>query len=299
MSRCLITGGTGLIGAQLVRELCQDYEVYVLSRKSNVFRRLFQSLPVRLVEGDLSSSNGLENLPSEVEMIIHLAQSEHFRNFPSRAEHMFQVNTASVVKMLDYAVNAKAKSFLHASTGGVYGSGNNPFSPDDPISLTPHLGFYPTTKLCAELIAQSYQNFLNVITYRFFFVYGRGQQRHMLIPRLVDNIIEGNPIHLQGKDGLSLNPIHVSDAVRMIKASMKLNRSETLNVAGKEILTLRNIAEIIGNHVGREPVFKEDHTSQPSSLIGDIEKTKKILEIDPLVSFSQGVKDLIPETIQH
>lgn len=36
----------------------------------------------------------------------------------------------------------------------------------------------------------------------------------MLVPRLVGSVARGKPIHLQGENGIRLNPIHVSDAVR-------------------------------------------------------------------------------------
>ncbi len=86
----------------------------------------------------------------------------------------------------------------------------------------------------------------------------------MLVPRLIDNVIAGNAITLQGEDGIKINPIHVSDAVAALEACMKLEGSHTFNVAGTQTLSLREIACTIGKAVGREPVFKIDSSEPPS-----------------------------------
>ena len=113
----------------------------------------------------------------------------------------------------------------------------------------------------------------------------------MLLPRLVDNIRAGVPITLQGQDGIRINPIHVSDAALALESCLQLTGSHTFNIAGNEILTMREIAETIGRAVGREPVFQSDSV-EPRHLIANIDAMKVALTV-PKVRLAQGIGELL------
>jgi UDP-glucose 4-epimerase len=133
---------------------------------------------------------------------------------------------------------------------------------------------------------------MNVVMLRFFFVYGAGQKRNMLIPRLVDNIQACKVITLQGEDGIKINPVHVSDAVQAIQAAVNLQGCHRINVAGPAILSLREICDTIGSKVGVQPIFEVNQTTSPGNLIADIESMKKLL-VTPMCRFDSGILDLI------
>jgi nucleoside-diphosphate-sugar epimerase len=52
---------------------------------------------------DLSSAWSEDKLPSSCDVIIHLAQSPHFRDFPNSALDVFKINIESPARLLDYA----------------------------------------------------------------------------------------------------------------------------------------------------------------------------------------------------
>ena len=114
----------------------------------------------------------------------------------------------------------------------------------------------------------------------------------MLIPRLIDNIAAGNPVSLQGQDGIRINPVHAVDAARAVKAALDLEGCARINVAGPDILSIREIGEIIGRKVGREPVFSVDESRIDENLIGDIERMSSQL-IAPERRFEDGVTELL------
>jgi nucleoside-diphosphate-sugar epimerase len=224
--------------------------------------------------------------------VIHLAQPAQFRDFPEQAEQMLQVNTVSTLHLLDYARCAGARTFIYASSGGIYGYGEQEFSEDVKIPPRNDLGFYLSTKLCSEILAENYTPFMNVIVLRFFFVYGVGQRRSMLIPRLVQSVMDGKPIILHGDDGLRLNPIHVSDAVAAIHRVLALDGSHKINIGGPEVLNLRQIGEIIGRAVGKAPCFEVQAVSQPRHLVGDISKMTRLLG-RPQLRFETGIRTYV------
>lgn len=287
MSSIIITGARGLVGTHLVQRLHNKHEVFAVTRDEVSFVPGVQSLVV-----DLSDPLVQNKLPDKADTVIYLAQSQHFREFPEKALDIFQVNTAGMLQMLDYARKAGVKTFIYASSGGVYGHGGESFSEDIDIPASSNLGFYLSTKLCSEILAGNFQQFMNVILLRFFFVYGKGQKRSMLIPRLVDNIRNGTPVSLQGSDGISINPTHVSDVVEAIATAINLKESGKFNIAGPDILSLRDICNIIGAKVNVEPVFDVNENVKPNDLIGDVTKMKETLWT-PIVTFDQGVDSVL------
>ena len=285
----LITGSNGLIGYSLLEKLSNDNSVYALSRKKIEYKHdNFKNIIY-----DLSKPLDVEKLPKKVDIIYHLAQSEHFRNFPEKSTDIFNVNTISTLSLLEYARIAKCKKFIYASSGGVYGNSEIGFSEDTVLTQNANIGFYLTSKFCSELILDNYTDFFDVIICRFFFVYGERQNKSMLIPRLINNIYKKIPIVLSGQNGIFINPIYVLDAVDSLLAMCKLEGCHKINIAGDEILSLREIGNIIGNYIGVKPIFTivDD---QPLNLIGDNEKMKLLLN-KPKFSFSKGVKKLINE----
>jgi nucleoside-diphosphate-sugar epimerase len=287
MRRCVITGVTGLIGSSLVLELKPQWEIFGISRRTR--ENLFESEHVHHISLDLSTSWDIEVLPSSVEAVIHLAQSEYFRDFPGRAIHVFQVNTASTVRMLAYAREAGARRFILASSGSVYGHGGEAFTEEMAICPRDDLGFYARTKFCGEALAEEYKAFFTLITARFFFVYGPGQRDTMLIPRLIRAVGDGKPIPLDGKDGIRINPTYVTDAVVAVGRSLELEGSHTINVAGPEVLSLREMGETIGKVLGRRPNFQIRSERRPHHLIGNIRKMTDLLG-GAKVGFEEGVR---------
>lgn len=243
-----------------------DAEIYAITRE----------LPTNPLQGvryypiDLSSQWFDGGLPSEVDAVIHLAQSSKFRDFPDSASDVFKVNTESTARLLDYAKRAKARQFIYASSGGVYGSGKKPFSESfNCFSPSRQLGYYLGTKMCGELLVQSYADIFSTVVVRPFFIYGVGQNRNMLIPRLIDNIAAGKSINIKGDNGIRINPVHAEDAAEAIVAALSITDSATFNIAGPEVLSIREICEGIGKHIEKIPLFQLQQGT-PDDLIADI-----------------------------
>lgn len=291
MSNLLVTGATGLIGSHLLARVAERHAVWAIAR--DIPPGLPNDIPsgsVTWIPHDLSEPRLPDAMPEGIDTVIHLAQSPRFRDFPASAPHVYEVNLGSTARLLDWAQRTGVKRFVYASSGGVYGFGPQPFHEHDPLPVA-SLGHYAATKRASELLVDSYASCFTVAVLRFFFVYGEGQRPDMLIPRLVGNVREGHPITLQGPDGLRINPLHASDAARAIEACLDLERSETLNVGGPDVLSLRQIAEIIGAHVGRAPVFQVDETAAPRDLIGAIDRMRDLLGA-PQLRFADGVARL-------
>jgi len=272
--KILVTGAAGLIGRHLLASIDAMHDVTAVTR-----RPWSEATRAHVIQADLGSPSFIDRLPASIDTVIHLAQSDAYRDFPARAADIFNVNVASTARLLEWARAAGARRFILASAGGADRAAQSP------------LTFYLATRRSAELLAAGYQPYFNVVTLRFHFVYGTGQAPTMLMPRLVASIRNGSPIALAGPDGLRLTPTHVSDAVMAITSALRIDGSHVIDVAGPEVLSLKAIASIIGRKIGRDPVF-EVNGQPPSDIIANLELMRRLLG-EPRRRFESGVDDLL------
>ncbi len=282
--KILLTGYNGLIGSQVHRILVENgYEVYCLGLSEP------KSAYIVFYQVDLSSDWNIDEIKINVDMVIHLAQSPYFRNFPTQASHIFNVNSYTSLKLCDYGIRAQIKKIIFTSSAGIYGSQQYNLNETKEIVYNSNLGFYLASKHIAECLILNYNSFFNTVILRPFFVYGKEQKKDMLIPRLIENIKQCETITLKGNDGIWINPAHVSDAAKAIYKCINLAGNEIINIAGPKVHSLREICEIIGKQLNMEPKFLTQESESPEKLIGDIAKMKKLL-IEPTVSFEEGIK---------
>jgi len=246
---------------------------------------------VHAVELDLADTFDASRLPASMDAIIHLAQSRHFRKFPDYAKDIFQVNTQSTLQLLDYGRQAKIKVFVCASSGGVCGYQPRPIVETDPPEL---LNFYLASKYAAECLVNAYNDYFATVNLRYFFVYGESQ-RDMFMPSLVLRVLHGTPVIIAGKTGVTMNPIHVSDAVEATIRALQVVRQETFNVAGAETTTILDLAELIGTMTGNKPVYTFEPEKGAMAMVANIEKMKLKLGVSPKVSLKEGLDRLVQD----
>lgn len=293
--KILITGAGGFLGKHLTRQLAgSGHEVTAIVRKNPPAydADFFSSGNVRLLNFDLANPD-FRLLPNGIEAIYSLAQSSNFRIFPEKAEDIFTVNVSANLKLLQWAVGQGVKKFVYASSGGIYGGKRgSTFQETDSLAVDSPLGFYLGSKLCAEILIQNYRHFFHTCAIlRPFFIYGPGQRKDMLLARLIESIDSGKAVQLQGDNGLRLNPVYIDDASYAFSRALNLHGSHVINVAGPDVLTLREICEKIGYLLGKSPAF-EQGSGMPADYIGVIDSSIAKLGLQ-LTNFDQGIRAMI------
>jgi nucleoside-diphosphate-sugar epimerase len=282
--RVLVTGATGFTGQAVVRDLtARGDTVYAL-------RRPGAPLPdgVEAVEQDLTAP--LDGLPDAIDGVAHLAQSRRYREFPDGAADVFEVNANATVRLLEWARSAGAGSFVYASSGAVYAPGPDPVSETD---MPAPGNFYAVSKLAGELACEQFRGELRAHVLRFFFIYGPGQE-NMFIPGVVGRIRDGQEVALAGEDGIRVNPVYVDDAARAVIGSLDAPESLTLNVAGPDVVSLRELSELAGELVGREPAYA---VGDPRPDVLASIDALRAAGLGPEVSFAEGLRRTVAATV--
>lgn len=283
----LITGANGLLGRHCLESLSKENQVFAIGRRN-------PEVPisgVKYINIDLVKDWNYDVLPDTMDIIIHLAQSELFREFPDHSFEVFQVNVTSTAKLLDYAKRVGVKKFIFTSTGGIYDTSVGAVSENSPINTFGKLGNYFATKLCSEILTHNYTPYFDVCILRLFFMYGKGQKRTMLLPRLVDNVKVGKPITITKAGGIMINPVCVSDVVKVIEHLFLKKGSYTYNVAGPEKLTLKEIVDIIAHKLSLKPNY-QIIDEEPDDVISNTDYLKKNV-YTPVIRFIDGVDELL------
>lgn len=286
MEKILITGATGLIGQELLPLLMNEYECWIVGRHMDHNKK------VHFIEQDIGKLFALDKFPKQVDYIIHLAQSDGHSDFENCRNEIFNVNVHGMMQLLNYGVKAKIKKFLFASSGGVYGFVENAALEEEAIIISDTLNFYQNTKLCMELLARNYQMYFNIITFRFFFVYGKGQKKNMLFPKLIKSIKDKGLITVGSLKDIKINPIYSTDAAQSIYMALKnINASDIFNISGNEIILLGTIARKIAQQIGVDIEIKYEDKQQ-QDLIGDNTKMRKFLW-QPQINIDRGINKLL------
>lgn len=280
--RILVTGAAGFVGSHLLERLADEHELHPLVRRAPDDSREW-------IVQDLTEPLNRSRLPSRIDAVIHLAQSPRYREFPDGAEDVYAVNVHSTFELLEYARAAGAQSFVLASTGGIYG-----YSYEALVETAPAnpLNFYLTSKHVAESLVANYQTLFRTIVLRFFFVYGPGQAG-MLVPTLIEKVRKGDQISIAGRPGQRINPIHVSDAVEVFPPALELDRSDTFNVAGDEVLSIRELVGVIEQATGEAAHVRHIDPEHEGDLIGDNSRMKERLGVRPRTTLLEGIGSML------
>jgi UDP-glucose 4-epimerase len=288
MDTAFVIGGAGFVGGHLVRHLAaHGLRVLATCRPGSAPPT---GSGVEWVRSDLASIDPTKSWPRRYDTVIYLAQSANWRDFPAAADDIVRVNVCALQQAAEHARQAGAKRFVHLSTGTVYTQTREPAREDEPIRPEAPRSFYAATKLAAELLLGPYSTYFGVTQLRLFMPYGRGQNERMLLPTIAAKVRAGTPVELHGADGLRCNPVAVADVAEAVRRCLSLEGTHTLNVAGPEVLTLRQVAEAVGAAVGREPRF---HTKAetPPVIVGDTSRLKAALGWQPGTRFADGVRE--------
>jgi len=236
---------------------------------------------VSVIYMDLARELDLSALPEKIDAIIHTAMSHG--TFPASARESFAVTVSCTQQLLDYGIRSGARQFVLASTGDVYGRRLAPCRETDPPRPD---SFYGATKYSAELLVRAYSEFLVPTVLRIFHAYGPGQSEK-LVAYLSKQIASHEAIQLHQGHRPYLTPTYIDDVCLAFERALETSYSGVLNVAGDTVISVKGIAELIAELLGREAVF-EDTGKDVGNMIGVNDMLKTALKMGSLVELTEG-----------
>lgn len=191
--RCLVTGASGFVGANLVRRLFRDgHEVHVFLRPTHHDWRLkaiAQSLRIHPV--DISDYATLRETAHRIQpqWVFHLAA---YGAYSSQTDfsRMVSVNITGTSALLDACADIGAQSFIYTGSSSEYGYKDHPPKEDEPLEPNSH---YAITKAAATHYCQftARTRNVNAVAVRLYSIYGPYEEPTRLIPTLISHGLRG------------------------------------------------------------------------------------------------------------
>jgi dihydroflavonol-4-reductase len=153
MSDALVTGGTGFIGANVVRELlAAGATVRVLARPGGD-RRALEGVRVELAEGDLLDAASVRRAVAGVQTVYHVAAD--YRLWTPDPAALYRANVEGTRAVLEAAGQAGAGRVVYTSSVGALGipKDGTPGTEETPVALADMVGDYKRSKFLAEQVA--------------------------------------------------------------------------------------------------------------------------------------------------
>jgi dihydroflavonol-4-reductase len=310
----LVTGATGFTGSHLVRSLVGDgLRVRVIAREAERARRILPG-GVEIVEGDIADPAVIQRAIQGVGTVYHLAAV--YREARHREPRYREVNVDASRMLLDAAVGASVRRYVHCSTVGVHGHIHSP--PADETAAYAPGDVYQATKCEAEQLALTYRDRLPLAVARPTAIYGPGDTRLLKMFRLIAR--QRFPLLGGGENYYHI--VHVRDLVRGLRLLGTHSNAvgEVFILGGESYLRLSELAAMIAAAAGvpapwlrlpvrpfqvvgslveklcipfgiEPPIHRRRVDFFTKSRAFSIEKAKRLLGYRPEVRLSDGIRE--------
>jgi UDP-glucose 4-epimerase len=303
--RCLVTGGAGFIGSNLVDALlARGDEVTVVDNLST--GRLSNLEPglaagAELEEMDIRDGEALSRLAAErrPEAIFHLAAQIDVRK--SLADPSFDagVNVGGTANVLEAARAAECGRVVSISTGGaIYGEGEGqqlPLPEDAPIAP---LSAYGQSKFAAEGYLSLYHRLygLSGVSLRLGNVYGPRQDplgEAGVIAIFCGLLKEGGRPTIFGDGTQTRDYIYVGDVVSAALAAGDADATGPINIGTgieTDVLELIEALEGLSGNDSFEPNFEPERTGEVQRITIDAGRAERELGWRAEMDLSEGLR---------
>ena len=298
-----ITGGAGFIGSNFAHYVSDIWNDVVILDKLTYAGDMDNLYPLKYpVKGvDLAYESRLEELFKQYKpkTIFNFAAETHVDNSINNVAPFIDTNIIGTINLLNLSVKYNVEMFHHISTDEVYGSlklddspftENSPYNPQNP---------YAASKAASDHFVMSYHNTygLPVMITNCSNNYGPRQHLEKLIPKTINNIIEGKkiPIYSQGEN--IRDWIYVEDhCAGILGVSYAGDVGQKYNIGGEcEMTNLELVKMILKLMNASENLieFVDDRPGHDLRYAIDNAKIYKTISFQPQFNIEKGLKKTI------
>ena len=305
MSKCLVTGGAGFIGSNLVDALlAQGDQVKVFDNLSTGKKENLAQVKskIEFIQGDLRDKELLAQAIQGVDYVFHIAALRAVLRSVDDPVETNDVNVTGTLNVLLAARDAKVKRVISTSSSSVYGDTEKfPCHEDDlPKPQSP----YAASKIMGEYYCKIFTRLygLETVSLRYFNVFGPRQNPESVysavIPIFIDCLLRGvgPEIHWDGKQSRDFSYIDNVVKGNLLAAKAKGIQGEVFNIACHEEFSVLDIFENLKEILKIKnviPTFKPKRAGDVRRTYADITKAEKLLGFTVQTRFRPGLEKTV------
>jgi UDP-glucose 4-epimerase len=291
--KCLVTGGAGFIGSNLVDKLIEkNYEVIIIDNLSTGKKENINP-KAKFYNRDISIMDNF-SMFQDVDVVFHTAALARVQPSIEDPVSYDKVNVGGTLKVLKACVDYNVKRFVFSSSSSVYGDIDEkdlPTSEETPLNpISP----YALHKLIGEQYCKLFSEIYNLETacLRYFNVYGNRMSLEgaykLVIPIFTEQRLNNNPMTINGDGEQRRDFTYVDDVVdaniKCAEYPLELN-GDIFNIGNGDSRSVNEIADMIGgDRKHLDPVI------EPKATLANNEKAKRVLKFNP----SMDIEDWMP-----
>ena len=308
----LITGGFGLLGSNLYNFLEKKYNVYILDKKKNFFKKNYLNIKKKKIFiGDYLNKNYIKNIlkKNNINVIFHTGAVTQVLGALDNPEYTYQNNINGTINFLEIIREINNKIvFVYSSSDKAYGEvGKKSYKEDTPFrSIFP----YDVSKSCADLICQSYSKTygLKIGILRCGNLYGPGDfNQNRLIPECILSYLKNKNFNIRSNGRLVRDYLFIEDAVKAYYLVMRslLKTSNFLkiyNVGSKYNLDVISLVKKVGQYFPKKNIKINVKNSSRKEIYFqklDYRKISKELNWKPITNLNEGLMKTIKWYMKH
>lgn len=282
----LVTGGSGVLGSQIVNRLRNsNYNVIACGRSQDSYTDAVW---------DISKHDSPEPA-CRPHVVVHAAARIGYLNQPfSEAAALFNVNIIGTLRVANWCVSHGVKKLILISGAIVYGEWKEaPKAESDPAN--PRVaGAYAVSKWCSEQLSYIVTDRgCDLSILRFSSLYGTGYKKG-LIQRLLREGAAKRQIQLEPPYGDAFDLLHVSDAAYTVQRNIEKNLTGLWNVGGGRLTTIQELAESCAMQIDAQVILLNKKSPRKPRIINwvDDRKARRELGHENLISLEKGIAEI-------
>lgn len=285
--KVFVTGGTGFIGGEVVRQLRERGDDVVCLVRSPGKARTLKELGCELAAGDLGDERVIRAGMQGCEAVIHAAAMYEVGIPAKQRPAMWEANVAGTERVMKVALEEKVPRIVYVSTVGIFGNTHKQVV--DETYRNPETDFtsyYEETKLEAHKIVQRMidEQDLPAVIVQPGGVYGPGDTSQ--VADLLEEFFAGK-LPLLPFPELGICMSHVEDIAGGILLGLDKGKLGEAYVISGPVTTMREAVETVAKVSGR----KAPKRDLPTGLM------KALIPIGPLVGKVMGQPPNLRELI--
>ena len=322
MKKCLVTGGCGFIGSNYIRTvLDREEDLHIVNLDKLTYAGNIQNLNgissnnLTIVKGDICDVDLVNSLfeKHQFDTVVHFGAESHVDRSIEGPAEFIQTNVVGTLNLLEQSrifinkTNNDNFRFLHVSTDEVYGSlgddgkflETTPYDPSSP---------YSASKAGSDHLVRAWNRTFGLPTLitNCSNNYGSYQFPEKLVPLMIINCLQGNPLPVYGKGENVRDWLFVGDHCDAIHTVLaKGEMGETYNIGGNNEIKNIDVVTIIcslldeisprenGSSYSDLITFVKDRPGHDFRYAIDAGKIRNDLGWSPNESFETGIRKTI------